>query len=131
MLRSLLLIDAFPLPGSKPAARGILRLCCVLALCGVVCFQINPFRLTHGQEPTTPVPPIPTDQQLNDATFQEIWLIDQQIWNLQTDQEFFLDLAEIAPTSPQTLIWIQVIDQIQVQVDWLQRERESLLLEIR
>ena len=121
MLRSLLLIDAFPLPGIKPAARGILRLCCVLALCG----------LTHGQEPTTPVPPIPTDQQLNDATFQEIWLIDQQIWNLQTDQEFFLDLAEIAPTSPQTLIWIQVIDQIQVQVDWLQRERESLLLEIR
>jgi hypothetical protein len=45
--------------------------------------------------PTTPVPPVPTQQQINDAIWQQIRQIDMQIQTSLADQRLWVYLLEL------------------------------------
>lgn len=78
---------------------------------------------TFGDEPVTPVPPVPTVDQEKEAVWQIIVSIDAQIVNLQSQQRFLLALLELDPSGSNAPVLIAQIEAIQIQVDALQAER--------
>ena len=93
------------------------------------------FGTTYAEDPpagpTTPVPPVPTQEQIDDAIWQRIRQIDMEIAASLADQRLYVYLLEhVDPNGEHAALLRARLAAERHRVLMLQLEREALLFEL-